>query len=640
MIHGFVKLAAAVPEILVASPLRNVSFITALIDRAYDEKCAVVVFPELCMTSYSCGDLFFTDTLLRDAEKAVGEIVAHTAGKKMLVFVGCPVVANGKLYNCAAVISNGELLGIIPKSNIPNYAEFYEVRHFTPASKIDHCCSIAFCGSYVPFGTEMLFACDEVKELVVGCEICEDMWVSAPPSIRHTAAGATVIVNLSASNEVIGKDRYRRSMVESTSGRQVCAYVYADAGETESTTDIVFSGHCIIAANGTIAAENPPFGGSELTVGVVDLKHLTHDRLRMNTYEQKDTGYHLVLPFSLDVTETDISKEGTNLIVPRPFIPGGEGDKKSVCRRILDIQSRGLAKRIRAAHAAGCVIALSGGLDSTLALIVTVRAMDLCGKPRSAITSVTMPCFGTTSRTRSNAEELALEFGTSFRCIDIKEAVDVHFRDIGHDANDLTVVYENAQARERTQIIMDIANSDGSLVIGTGDLSELALGWATYNGDHMSNYGVNGGVPKTLVRHVVSYYADECEACGKNRLCEVLRDVLATPVSPELLPAKDGEISQRTEDIVGPYELHDFFLYHFMRWGETPDKIYREAKAAFAGDFDDATIEKWLKIFMRRFFTQQFKRSALPDGPKVGSVALSPRGDWRMPSDAVPWDVL
>lgn len=640
MIHGFVKLAAAVPEISVASPLRNVSSITALIDRAYDEKCAVVVFPELCVTSYSCGDLFFTDTLLHDAEKAVGEIVAYTEGKKMLVFVGCPIVANGKLYNCAAAISNGALLGLVPKSNIPNYAEFYEARHFTSASKIDHCCSVPFCGSYVPFGTEMLFACDEVKELVVGCEICEDMWVSAPPSIRHTAAGATVIVNLSASNEVIGKDRYRRAMVESTSGRQVCAYVYADAGETESTTDIVFSGHCMIAANGTIAAENPPFGGAELTVGIVDLKHLTHDRLRMNTYEQKDTGDHLVMPFSLDVTETDISHENTKLIVPRPFIPGGEGDKKSVCGRILDIQSRGLAKRIRAAHAAGCVIALSGGLDSTLALIVTVRAMDLCGKPRSAITSVTMPCFGTTSRTRSNAEELALEFGTSFRCIDIKEAVDIHFRDIGHDANDLTVVYENAQARERTQIIMDIANRDGSLVIGTGDLSELALGWATYNGDHMSNYGVNGGVPKTLVRHVVSYYADECEASGKTRLCEVLRDVLATPVSPELLPAKDGEISQRTEDIVGPYELHDFFLYHFMRWGETPDKIFREAKAAFAGDFDDATIEKWLKTFMRRFFIQQFKRSALPDGPKVGSVALSPRGDWRMPSDAVPWDVL
>lgn len=640
MIHGFVKLAAAVPKILVASPLRNVPSITALIDRAYDEKCAVVVFPELCVTSYSCGDLFFTDTLLQDAEKALGEIIAHTEGKKMLVFVGCPVVANGKLYNCAAAISNGELVGLVPKSNIPNYAEFYEARHFTPASGVDHCCSVAFCGRYVPFGTEMLFACDEVKELVVGCEICEDMWVSAPPSIRHTAAGATVMVNLSASNEIIGKDRYRRSMVESTSGRQVCAYVYADAGETESTTDIVFSGHCMIATNGTIVAENPPFGGAELTVGVVDLKHLTHDRLRMNTYEQKDTGDHLVMPFSLDVTETDISRENTKLMVPRPFIPGGEGDKKSVCGRILDIQSRGLAKRIRAAHAAGCVIALSGGLDSTLALIVTVRAMDLCGKPRSAITSVTMPCFGTTSRTRSNAEELALEFGTSFRCIDIKEAVDVHFRDIDHDANDLSVVYENAQARERTQIIMDIANRDGSLVIGTGDLSELALGWATYNGDHMSNYGVNGGVPKTLVRHVVSYYADECEAHGKARLCEVLRDVLATPVSPELLPAKDGEISQRTEDIVGPYELHDFFLYHFMRWGETPDKIYREAKAAFADDFDDATIEKWLKTFMRRFFTQQFKRSALPDGPKVGSVALSPRGDWRMPSDAVPWDVL
>ncbi len=619
MIHGFIKTAAAVPEVTVGSPLQNVSSITALIDRAYDEKCAVLVFPELCVTAKTAGDLFFTDTLLARAEEALGQIIAHTKGKKMLVIAGCPVCQSGLLYNCAAAFSDGELLGIVPKTHLSEE----DTRWFAPAPEGMN--TVTFCGKWVPFCAELRFSCTEMPKLTVACEIGEDLWAPIPSSAH---GGAAVIANPSAISEIVGRERYRRMMAESISGRQICACITAEAGETESTTDFVFGGHCILAENGRVVAENPPFGGEALTTAVFDLQHLTHDRRKKK--ECGEAFNHLTLPFSLDLSETDLS----GVISPDPFCPK-EGAE--TCGRMLDIQARGLAKRLRAAHASGCVIALSGGLDSTLALIVTVCAADLVGMPRSAITSVTMPCFGTTGRTRSNAEELALAFGTSFRCIDIKEAVDIHFRDIGHDPNDLTVVYENAQARERTQIIMDIANGCNALVIGTGDLSELALGWATYNGDHMSNYGVNGGIPKTLVRRLVSYYADVCEGEGNIRASEVFRDVLATPVSPELLPAKDGEISQKTEDIVGPYELHDFFLYHFVRYGEEPEKIFREAKAAFDGKFDDAVIEKWLRTFLRRFFTQQFKRSALPDGPKVGSVSFSPRGDWKMPSDAAPW---
>lgn len=628
MYNGFVKLAAAVPELLVAAPAKNVPAIEALIDRAYEQGVHVLVFPELSVTAYTCGDLFSLDSLLDSAESATREIVAHTAGKKLLVFVGVPVRHLGKLYNCAAVISNGRLLGLVPKTALPNYAEFYELRQFTPAPSTNS--TVSFAGEVVTFGTKQLFCCTELPSLRVSCEICEDMWIADPPSVAHTAAGATVIADLSASNEVIGKDTYRRSLVSGISGRLLCAYIYADAGETESTTDTVFSGHSMIASNGTMLCEAPPFGGCDLITAVADLSHLEHDRRRMNTWRAEERDGYAVTEFSLDMTETDLR----GCIDRSPFVPADEEARRAACARILEIQSRGLAKRIRAARAKTCVIALSGGLDSTLALLVTAHALDILGRPHSEITAVTLPCFGTTARTRSNAEAMAAELGTSFRAIDIKEAVDVHFRDIGHDPDDHSVVYENAQARERTQIIMDIANAENGLVIGTGDLSELALGWATYNGDHMSNYGVNGGVPKTLVRHIVSYCAAECAALGMESLSGVLRDVLATPVSPELLPAKDGEIAQRTEDIVGPYELHDFFLYRFVRYGETPEKIYRVARVAFEGDFDDCVIKKWLDTFLRRFYSQQFKRSALPDGPKVGSVALSPRGDWRMPSDA------
>ena len=632
MKHGFITLSAGVPEVSVAAPTKNAESICRLIDEAYEKNAAVLTLPELSVTGYTCSDLFFSDSLIKSAERAVESIIEHTKGKKMLVFVGVPVSAYGKLYNCAAVISNGELLGLVPKTNIPNYSEFYELRHFTPAPETDSV--VKFCGRDVNFGVHQIFSCAEMPSLRVSAEICEDMWVADTPSTHHAMAGATVIVNLSASNETVCKDAYRKMLVTSASGKLICAYVYADAGVGESTTDIVFSGHSMIAQNGAVTAETLPFAGeygkSRIITSVCDLMHLEHDRRRMNTVKPEYAEKYTVTEFSLDIKETDI----TGIINPRPFIPGGREDKKAVCSRITDIQAAGLAKRIRVSHAKGCVVALSGGLDSTLALLVTAKAFDMLGLSHKAITTVTMPCFGTTSRTRSNAEIMALELDTSFRCIDIKEAVDIHFRDIGHDPSDLSVVYENSQARERTQIIMDIANADGSLVIGTGDLSELALGWATYNGDHMSNYGVNAGVPKTLVRHIVSYFADEAEDGGKESLARVLRDVLATPVSPELLPAKDGEIAQKTEDIVGPYDLHDFYLYHFMRWGETPDKIMREAEAAFADEFDSETIKKWLNIFLRRFYTQQFKRSALPDGPKVGSAALSPRGDWRMPSDA------
>lgn len=632
MKHGFITLSAGVPEVSVAAPTKNAESICRLIDEAYEKNAAVLTLPELSVTGYTCSDLFFSDSLIKSAERAVESIIEHTKGKKMLVFVGVPVSAYGKLYNCAAVISNGELLGLVPKTNIPNYSEFYELRHFTPAPETDSV--VRFCGRDVNFGVHQIFSCAEMPSLRVSAEICEDMWVADTPSTHHAMAGATVIVNLSASNETVCKDAYRKMLVTSASGKLICAYVYADAGVGESTTDIVFSGHSMIAQNGAVTAETLPFAGeygkSRIITSVCDLLHLEHDRRRMNTVKPEYAEKYTVTEFSLDIKETDI----TGIINPRPFIPGGREDKKAVCSRITDIQAAGLAKRIRASHAKGCVVALSGGLDSTLALLVTAKAFDMLGLSHKAITTVTMPCFGTTSRTRSNAEIMALELDTSFRCIDIKEAVDIHFRDIGHDPSDLSVVYENSQARERTQIIMDIANADGSLVIGTGDLSELALGWATYNGDHMSNYGVNAGVPKTLVRHIVSYFADEAEEGGKESLARVLRDVLATPVSPELLPAKDGEIAQKTEDIVGPYDLHDFYLYHFMRWGETPDKIMREAEAAFADEFDSETIKKWLNIFLSRFYTQQFKRSALPDGPKVGSAALSPRGDWRMPSDA------
>ena len=613
MKHGFIKVAAAVPEIRVASPLYNMEEICALMDSAAAQGVHVLTFPELALTGATCGDLFFSDKLLRDAMTALEKIAEHSAGMQMLTFVGLPVRCGGKLYNCMASVWNGKILGFTAKEHITAGGDLDQARYFTP-------CSQGFWSDTLQCllhsSHDSLYRCSELPELTVACCIGE----------AESDTGAAVVVNPAAAAEIIGREDWRRLQVRSLSGQGHCALVRAEPGGTESTTDMVFSGHCMIAENGVLLAENPPFGDSRCITSVIDLQHLYHDRLR-DTTACPEPPAHLF--FSLSLTETDL----TGVIDPCPFLPAS-ADPDAVCARILEIQARGLARRLTAARSSGAVIALSGGLDSTLALIATVKAMDLLGRDRREILSVTMPCFGTTVRTRGNAEELAVQFGTDFRCVDIKEAVDLHFRDIGHDSADLSVVYENAQARERTQIIMDIANGRNALVIGTGDLSELALGWATYNGDHMSNYGVNGGIPKTLVRHVVRYYADECTKNGQDKLAAVLLDILATPVSPELLPPKDGDIAQRTEDIVGPYELHDFFLYHFVRWGEEPEKIRREAIAAFTGRFSEEVIDGWLKIFLRRFFTQQFKRSALPDGPKVGSVALSPRGAWMMPSDA------
>jgi len=624
MKHGFITLAAAVPDISVAAPGKNLQEILSLTQQAAEQGAHVVCFPELTLTGCTCGDLLLTDLVLDAAEQALLAYVKASAAWDILAFVGVPLRDNGRIYNCAAAVSRGKLLGIVPKTVLT--AE--DLRYFSPVP--DGVVAIAVGDSQYSFG-QNFFICEEQKAFSVACLIGSEWEAADSPLAAYAAAGAAITVCLGGSAEIVGKEKYRRVLAEAESGKNLCAVVYAGAGDNESSTDFVFSGHCLIASGGTLLKENLPFSDEKLTLGTVDVLHLRHDRMRKKLDAVQTTEGVRGLPFHAALVDTCL----TGVLAKRPFIPENDADKRAVCSRILEIQARGLAKRLRASYAKGAVVALSGGLDSTLALIVAVRAMDILERAHSEILSVTMPCFGTTNRTRSNAEELAVQFGTAFRCIDIKEAVDLHFRDIGHNADDQSVVYENAQARERTQIIMDIANGDGSLVIGTGDLSELALGWATYNGDHMSGYGVNGGIPKTLIRYVVSYYADVCAETGKVRLAQVLRDILDTPVSPELLPPKDGDIAQRTEDIVGPYDLHDFFLYHLVRWGETPEKIYREAKAAFVGEFSEEEIEKWLRTFMRRFYNQQFKRSALPDGPKVGSVALSPRGEWQMPSDAV-----
>lgn len=599
MKHGFVKVAAACPTLQVASPLYNKVEICALIDKAAAAGVQVLVFPELALTGATCGDLFFSEKLLTDTESALQDVAAHTQGKNMLVFVGLPHREDGLLYDACALLYDGEVVDYIHR------------QHFAPAMADELNLS-----RYFATGEELLpkrFSCPALPELTISCAIGDDLTADV---------AGTLVVHPMAVAETIGREDYHRAVTKAISAQAVCALVTANAGETESTTDMVFGGHCLIGENGNLVAEALPFSGEKLTTAVIDVQHLTHDRMK----RQLRPVATLDTPVALALTDTDI----TGSIDPCPFLPK-TADPTAVCGRILDIQAHGLAKRLRAAHASGAVVALSGGLDSTLALIATVKAIDLLGWERTKILSVTMPCFGTTHRTRSNAEDLAVEFGTAFRCVDIKAAVDQHFLDIDHDPTNHNVVFENAQARERTQIIMDIANGSGALVIGTGDLSELALGWATYNGDHMSNYGVNGGIPKTLIRKVVAYYAD---TCGKEKLAAVLRDILDTPVSPELLPPKDGDIAQRTEDIVGPYDLHDFFLYHYVRYGEHPDKMRREALSAFAGRFTEEVVDGWLKVFLRRFTTQQFKRSALPDGPKVGSVALSPRGAWMMPSDA------
>ncbi len=620
MEYGFIKTAAITPKIEVADCARNAEVIAEGMEQAYQAGAQIVVFPELSLTGYTCGDLFLQESLIRGVSRAL----RHLAEKSlecpgMMSFVGLPVLFEQKLYNCAAVIQNGEILAFIPKKHLPNYSEFYEQRHFMPAPEENR--RILWENKEIPFGNHILLACENMPALIIGAEICEDLWVASPPSIALAAAGATLIVNLSASDETIGKDEYRRSLVKGQSARLLCGYVYCDAGDGESTTDMVFAGHNLIAENGEILTESEPFHNG-MIITEIDVERLLYDRRRMSTWVSQTEGYEKI-GFRLPQTRTKLTRP----ISCRPFVPAD--DRR--LEMILSMQANGLKKRLSHTHADRTVIGISGGLDSTLALLVAVRAADQLGWDRNRVLGITMPCFGTTDRTRSNAELLCDRLGIECRRIDIADSVRVHFQAIAHDEKKQNVVFENAQARERTQILMDVANGCNGLVVGTGDLSELALGWATYNGDHMSMYGVNASVPKTLVRYLVRHEARKTEDPS---LKNVLLDILDTPVSPELLPPQDGEIAQKTEDLVGPYALHDFFLYYCIRWGFTPEKIEYLAEYAFQGEYEKKVIHRWIQNFYRRFFQQQFKRSCLPDGPKIGSVALSPRGDWRMPSDA------
>ena len=592
MNHGYVRVASMTPKIQVADCDYNVSKICELIDEAANNKASIVVLPELCITGYTCNDLFLQDTLIQGALDGLIKIAKHTSNLGgVLVSVGLPYQYCGKLYNVAACISGGRILGMVPKKCIPNYGEFYEMRHFTEG--FDKAVEVVIDGQMIPFGSKILYRCSNMSELIIGTEICEDLWIPQPPSIEHVLQGATMIVNCSASNETIGKDTYRRELIKGQSARLVCAYIYSTAGEGESTQDLVFGGHNIVAENGNVLTESKRFENESIYADI-DLARINSERRRMTTFHTKvdsNSNDYTYVDFNTVVKELDLKRNYDKA----PFVPSNKHERDERCESILSIQAMGLKKRVEHTGCKNAIIGISGGLDSTLALLVTVRAFDSLNIDRTGIICVTMPCFGTTDRTYHNAIKLTEKLGCTLREIDIKEAVTLHFRDIGHDSSVHNVTYENGQARERTQILMDIANQMNGMVIGTGDMSELALGWATYNGDHMSMYGVNVSVPKTLVRHLVRYYA---ETCDDKVLSEVLFDVLDTPVSPELLPPKkDGTIAQKTEDLVGPYELHDFFLYHILRFGIRPAKLYRIAKNAFAGEYDDEIILQWMKVF-------------------------------------------
>ena len=628
MKDGFIKVAAATPKIKVADPAYNTEEILKIIDETEKNGASILVFSELTISGYTCGDLFLQQPLLTECKNQLLRIVKATENKSMLVVVGCPIVIKQKLYNCAVVISDGSILGIVPKTHLPNYSEFYELRHFTSGEGLEEDLWFGEEFGYVNVAVNQLFKCKEIPELVVACEICEDLWVPLPPSTYHAMAGATVICNPSASVETTTKESYRRSLVSNQSARLLAAYIYADAGEGESTQDVVYSGHHLICENGSVLAEAKRFT-NEIIYADIDVQKLAAERRKMTSFPGGQTDDYFEQEFSLEVKENKI----TRTFPKAPFVPDNQYERDKRCDEILSLQSMGLKKRLEHTNCKHAVVGISGGLDSTLAVLVTARAFDLLDIPRENLICVTMPCFGTTDRTYQNAVSLIKELGATLKEVRIEKAVRQHFADIGHDENNHDVTYENSQARERTQILMDMANQYNGMVIGTGDMSELALGWATYNGDHMSMYAVNCSVPKTLVRYLVLYYA---ETTDNKKLSEVLMDVLDTPVSPELLPPVDGVISQKTEDLVGPYELHDFFLYYMLRFGFPKSKLYRMAKLTFDGVYDDETIKKWLDKFYWRFFSQQFKRSCLPDGPKVGSVAVSPRGDLRMPSDASP----
>ena len=623
MNNGFVKVAAATPKIKVGDCGYNGAQICKIIDEVYDNGAQLVVFPELCITGYTCSDLFWQKSMLDMAKTHLQFIAEHCEDKEIVAIVGLPMIYRSKLYNVAAVIYDGEILGLVPKTYIPNYSEFYEARHFTSGKNKDGYVMIG--EEEVPFGTEILFNCVNFENFSFAIEICEDLWVPNPPSTSHALAGATVIANLSASDETTGKDIYRTGLVSGQSARTLSTYIYADAGEGESTTDLVFAGHNIIAENGNILSQSKRFENQTIYADI-DLDRLAAERAKMTTFiPDEELSYEEV-----EVELEPIDFEVERVIDNAPFVPSNTNEREKRCEEILSIQTMGLKKRLEHTNCKNAVVGISGGLDSTLALLVTARAFDKLNLDRKGIIAVTMPGFGTTDRTYTNAVSMIEKLGCTFKEVNISEATVLHMNQIEHDINIHDVTYENAQARQRTYLLMDFANEHNGMVIGTGDMSELALGWATYNGDHMSMYGVNAGVPKTLVRHLVKYFSDTCE---DKELSDVLNDVLDTPVSPELLPPKDGKIAQKTEDLVGPYELHDFFLYYILRFGYTPTKIYFLAKIAFKGIYHKETILKWLKTFYRRFFSQQFKRSCLPDGPKVGTVAVSPRGDLRMPSD-------
>lgn len=631
MRHGFVKVACCTPKCKVANVEENVNQILEQMMLADQEHCKIVVFPELSVTSYSCGELFSQEILIKHAEEGMKKLIIKSVGMEPLFFVGMPMEYNNGLYNVAVAFSKGKILAVIPKTFLPNYNEFYEARYFRRVQ--NQPIQISWLEQeHIWFGSEVLIRIPQVKGLVIGAEICEDLWTPCPPSNYHALAGATLIVNLSASDEITGKADYRRSLVMNQSARLSAAYLYASQGEGESTSDLVYGGHCLIGENGILLAETKPFE-SQMTISEIDISRLCHERRKISTFqeavqkENKKISNYVYVDCNMHELQTSL----TRMVDPHPFVPKNDDIRNQRCHEILSIQANGLKKRLEHTKSKSAVIGISGGLDSTLALIVTARAFDLLQIPRSQILAVTMPGFGTTDRTYQNSLEMIRQFQATLQEINICDAVQIHFRDIGHDPEIHDVTYENSQARERTQILMDLANKTGGMVIGTGDMSELALGWATYNGDHMSMYGVNVSIPKTLVRHLVHYYADECD---NDKLRDVLYDVLDTPVSPELLPPTEGQISQKTEELVGPYELHDFFMYYVLRFGFEPEKIYRLCKLAFQGQYEDTEIKKWLSTFYRRFFSQQFKRSCLPDGPKVGTVAVSPRGDLRMPSDA------
>ena len=628
MLDGYIRVAAASPKVRVGDVDYNVAETVSFARKAASNDCAVVVFPELGLTGYTCGDLFLQNALLDKAIDGLYELADQTADLNTVVIVGLPYELGGKLYNVAAVIHQGDIIGIVPKQNIPNHSEFYELRHFTPYEDD----GVIMTDEGICFG-RAVFNCDGFDFAV---EICEDLWVAQSPSVDYVKSGAEIIFNLSCSDEIIGKAKFRKDLVKMQSAKLMAAYVYCDAGLGESTQDLVFAGHNLIAENGKILAESKRFANDNdedaILYADVDLERIEADRRRSNTFFTDNAGYNGVDIVEFDAEFPDIKPQ--RKISRTPFVPSDKTDLATRCEDILGMQAAGLYTRLKAINCQKAVIGLSGGLDSTLALIVTIHAFDKLGLDRKNIIGITMPGFGTTSRTKNNSINIAEEYGCTLREISISDSVTQHFKDIGHDMDVHDITYENSQARERTQILMDIANQEGAIVIGTGDLSELALGWATYNGDHMSMYGVNCSIPKTLVRYLVSYESQRTAQISP-ALSKALADIVDTPVSPELLPpTEDGKISQKTEETVGPYELHDFFLYYMIRYGFTPSKIYRMALTAFDGAYDADTIYKWEETFLRRFFAQQFKRSCVPDGPKVGTVSLSPRGDWRMPSDA------